>query len=49
MSAKSDGLKNGQSERVVRLLCMTLKPDSLHANEEDAVGDLIGGAAIGGM
>ena len=46
---KPAGLKNGQSERVVRLLCLPLKLGSLHANEEDPVGDLVGGTAIGGV
>ena len=42
-------LKNGQSKCVVGLLCLPLKLDSLHADEENPVGDLVGGTAIGGV
>jgi hypothetical protein len=49
MSAKSDGLNNGQIERVVRLLCLPAELRTLHAHEEDPVGDLVNGTAIGGM
>jgi hypothetical protein len=49
VAGKPAGLKNGQSERVVWLLCLPAKLDSLHPNEEDSVGDLVGGTAIGGV
>jgi hypothetical protein len=49
VSGKPTGLKNGQSERVVRFLCLPLKLDSLYPNQEDSVGDLVGGTAIGGV
>jgi hypothetical protein len=49
VAGKSDGLKDGQSESVVGLLCLSTKLDTLHPNEENPVGDLVGGAAIGGV
>lgn len=48
MAREPVGFKNGQSQRVIRLLCLPLKPDALNANEEDSVGDLAGGTTIGG-
>ena len=48
MARESAGFKNGQSQGVVALLCLA-KLDPLKANEEDAVGDLVGGTAIGGV
>ena len=49
VAGKPAGLKNGQSQRVVGLLRLPTKLDSLHPNQEDSVGDLVGGTAIGGM
>jgi hypothetical protein len=49
LPGKPAGLKNSQSQSVVGLLCLPLKSDSLHPDEEDAVRDLVGGTAIGGM
>jgi hypothetical protein len=46
---KSAELENGQRERVVRLLFMSTKLDSLHCNEKDPVRDLVSSTAIGGM
>ena len=46
---KATGLKNGQSERVVRFWGLPTKMDSLHPNQEDSVGDLVGSTAIGGV
>ena len=49
MAGKSAGFKNGQSECVIGLLCQPTKIDTLHANQEDSVGDLVGSTAIGGV
>ena len=49
MASESAGLKNGKSERVIGLLCLPAKMDSLHPNQEDSVGDLVRGTAIGGV
>jgi hypothetical protein len=43
------GFQNGQSQGVVGLLCLPLKPDSLHPDEKDSVGDLVSRTAIGGV
>src|ERR1022692_5025421 len=49
VASKPTGLKNGQSQGVVRFLCLPTKLDTLHPNQEDSVGDLVGGTAIGGV
>ena len=49
VAGKPAGLKNGQTERVIGLPCLTLKPYSLRPNEEDSVGDPVRGTAIGGV
>jgi hypothetical protein len=43
---KSTGLKNCQSQRVVGLWGLPTKLDSLHPNQEDSVGNLVGSTAI---
>ena len=43
------GLQNSQTERVIRFLCLPLKPDSLHLDQEEAVWYLVRGTAIGGV
>ena len=47
MPSKSAGLKNGQSQTVVRLLCIFTKLDSVDSNEEEPIGDLVVSTAIG--
>ncbi len=42
------GLKDGQRQRVIGFLCLPLKPSPLHFNQEDSVGNLVSGRAIGG-
>jgi len=41
------GLKNVQSDCVVRLRRLSTKPDSLHLNQEDSVRDLVRATLIG--
>ena len=47
--AKSVRFQNSQNKCVIRLLCLPAEIDFLHANEEDPVRNLVGGAAIGGV
>ena len=49
MVGESEGLKNGQTKRVVRLLCLPPEVGTRDAHQEDSIGNLVGGAAIGGM
>ena len=49
LSGKPAGLKDGQSQCVIGLLCLPLKPGPLHPNQEDSVRNLVGGTAIGGV
>jgi hypothetical protein len=44
---KSAWLKNGQSNRVVGLLSVSTKLNPVDADQEKAVGDVIGGASVG--
>src|SRR5208283_619538 len=46
--SKPAGLKNGQSQGVIGLPFLSIKPDSLHLNQEDSIRDLVSGTAIGG-
>ena len=47
LPGESAGLKDGESEGVIGLLCMPAILGSFDADEEDAVGHLVGGTAIG--
>ena len=49
VTSKSAGFKNVQSQRVVRLLCLPLKLRTLHLNEKNSVGNLVGRTTIGGV
>jgi hypothetical protein len=49
VARKPAGFKNGQRKRVVGLLCLATKLDSLHPDKEDSVGNLVDGTAIGGV
>ena len=46
VAGETAGLENGQSECVVGFLCLPAKIDPLHLNQEDSIGDLVGGTAI---
>ena len=41
------GLQNGESNRVIRFLCLSPKLDFPHSNEEECIRKLISGTAIG--
>ena len=49
MTRESAGLKYGQAKRVVGFLYLPPEASGRHANKEDPVRNLVGGAAIGGV
>src|ERR1035437_6660548 len=48
VAKKPVGLKNGQSQRVVRFLSLPTKLGSLYPNQEDPVRNVVRGTTIGG-
>ncbi len=49
LSGESAGFKDGETQGVIGLLCMPAELGAVHPNQEDTVGNLVSGTAIGGV